>query len=425
MPYDLFISYSRRNDEPQKQGDSRGWVTALRDEILADQRRFSAEPLRIFFDTEAIRSMDDWRHRILEGLRHSRILLVCLSPDYFRSEYCRMEWEEYLKRQVHALMGHDSIAPVYFVEVPGSDEQGDDDAFAKWVAKIKPWLDSVMRSNFTDLRPWFPHGVEALRDVAVREKLADLGTSLWERIQRARRATGVPGNLRRPNPHFIGRHAELLQLHENLALGAVGVVTAVHGLGGQGKTELATAYAHGSADSYPAGLWVLSAEGKREMLPLFGELCAELQIPLTTGPDETADQRGRRALAELRRRVLKAAPSDQGKGAACLVILDNVSDPFLLAEPQLAHIPREHWLRVVVTTREGPERFPASRQKSLAFIAVDALSVDDAARLIEDHQPDGQWPPASAAADAAAAREIARELGGFTLAVESVAIYLA
>ena len=448
MPYELFLSYSRKDNltrplpatphstipNPQ----AKGWVTALRDEILADHRRFSTEPLRIFFDTSEIRDMDDWRHRILTGLRESKILLVCLSPDYFKSPPCLWEWEEYLKRQVHALMGHDSVAPVYFVEAPNSDEQLNA-AWAEavgrkvvtpadrpaWEKKWKAWHEATLdRPNRVDLKPWFPQGVEALRETAVREKLAALGTSLWERIQRARRATSVPGNLRRLNPHFIGRRTELRQLHENLALGAVGVVTAVYGLGGQGKTELATAYAHGWADCYPAGLWVLGAEGKNEILPLLGELCVELSIPLTTGPDETADVRGRRVLAELKLRATEAAARDPDKGAACLVILDNVSEPALLAEPQLAHIPREDWLRVVATTREGPEKFPASRQKSLAFIAVDALADDDAARLIEDRQPDAQWPAATAAGDATAARALARELGGFTLAVESVAIYL-
>jgi hypothetical protein len=288
MPFELFISYSRKDNVPQKAGDPTGWVTALHAEILADHRRFSTEPLRIFFDTSEIKDMNDWRHRILEGLRDSRILLVCLSPDYFKSDYCRWELEEYIQRQVHQLMGFDSFAQVYFVEVPGVAEQD----------MARGWYELLRRTNYTDLRPWFPHGTEALREAAVREKIASLGTSLWERIQRARRATGVPGNLRRLNPHFIGRRTELRQLHENLALGAVGVVT----------------------------------------------------------------------------------------------------------------------------TREGPEKFPASRQKSLAFIAVDALTEDDAARLIEDHQieTNGQWPAATAAADAAA-REIARELGGFTLAVESVA----
>ena len=41
----------------------------------------------------------------------------------------------------------------------------------------------------------------------------------------------------------------------------------MQGLGGQGKTELAVAYAHGGADSYPGGLWSLGAEGALELLP--------------------------------------------------------------------------------------------------------------------------------------------------------------
>jgi tetratricopeptide (TPR) repeat protein len=422
--YELFISYSRKDDVPRKPLDSKGWVTALRDEILADHRRFSTEPLRIFFDTDAIRSMDDWRHRILRGLRESRILLVCLSPNYFHSEYCRMEWDDYLQRQVHALIGHESMASIYFVDVPGSDAQGDAAAFARWLAAIEPWLDGVMRSNFTDLRPFFPDGLAALRNEEVRRRLDALGSSLWKHIKRARRASGVPGNLSRLNPHFIGRRTELRQLHENLELGAVGVVTAINGLGGQGKTELAIAYARGWADSYSAGLWVLGGEGKKEILPLLGELCADLALPLSAGADETADQRGRRVLAELERRTREARARDPDDRAACLILLDNVSEPALLADPQLAQLPREDWLRIVVTTRLGQHELPASRQESLAFVAVDALDLDDAARLIESHQPDARWPAATASADAVAAREVARELGGFTLAVESVAIYL-
>ena len=81
---------------------------------------------------------------------------------------------------------------------------------ARWEARWKGWREATLgRPNRVDLKPWFPHGIEALREAAVREKLAALGTSLWERIQRARRATGVPGNLRRLNPHFIGRQTEL------------------------------------------------------------------------------------------------------------------------------------------------------------------------------------------------------------------------
>ena len=416
LTYEIFISYSREDDKPPHAGDSNGWVTALRDEILVDHRRFSTEPLRIFFDTDEIRGMDDWRHRILDGLRHSRILLVCLSPNYFDSEYCRWEWEEYARRQVHALMGNESITSVYFVEVPGSDEQANTQELRKWVAE-------VMRPNFTDLRPWFPHGTETLRDQAVRKHIEALGTSLWDRIQRARRATGIPGNIRRVNPYFVGRRTELRQLHENLACGAVGVVTAVHGLGGQGKTELAIAYAHGWADFYPGGLWVLNAEGIKEMLPLIGELTQspELDIPPSAGSYETAEQRGRRVLFELKRRALVVREHDPDRGASCLLLLDNVSEPDLLSEPQLAGLPREPWLQVVATTRLGEDVLPASQQKSLAFVAVDALNEEDALALLRDHQKHQKW---ASKEDEDAARKIVRELGGFTLAIESVALHL-
>ena len=80
--FEIFLSYSRRDNAVPNGAspDAKGWVTALRDHILEDHRRFSTEPLRFFFDAA---DMDDWRHRILNGLRSSKILLVCLSQIIF------------------------------------------------------------------------------------------------------------------------------------------------------------------------------------------------------------------------------------------------------------------------------------------------------------------------------------------------------
>src|SRR4051812_18439501 len=107
--YDIFISYARKDNRPIPDSYPHGWVTGLCEYLRADHRRFSTEPLQIFVDTQEIKDMDDWRHRILGALRRSKIILVCLSPSYFASQTCRWEWEEYLKRQVHQLMGSDSI----------------------------------------------------------------------------------------------------------------------------------------------------------------------------------------------------------------------------------------------------------------------------------------------------------------------------
>jgi hypothetical protein len=66
---ELFISYARADNRPIRETYPHGWVTALRDHILADQRRYSTEPLRIFFDIHEIHDMDDWRHRICSAPR--------------------------------------------------------------------------------------------------------------------------------------------------------------------------------------------------------------------------------------------------------------------------------------------------------------------------------------------------------------------
>ena len=90
--FDIFLSYSRKDNVPldgSLGSEAIGWVTALHRHILEDQRRFSTEPLNLFFDQHDIRDMDDWRQRIQAGLRSSKILLVCLWPNYFASEYCR------------------------------------------------------------------------------------------------------------------------------------------------------------------------------------------------------------------------------------------------------------------------------------------------------------------------------------------------
>jgi hypothetical protein len=36
---------------------------------------------------------------VLDGIRSTRLLLVCLSPNYLESEYCAWEFNEYLKHE--------------------------------------------------------------------------------------------------------------------------------------------------------------------------------------------------------------------------------------------------------------------------------------------------------------------------------------
>ncbi|OWK43756.1 tetratricopeptide repeat protein [Fimbriiglobus ruber] len=409
--YELFVSYARKDNRPIPETFPHGWVVALKDFILADHRQYSPAPLRVFFDTDEIRDMDDWRNRILGALRRSKVMLICLSPNYFASQPCRWEWEEYQARQHHKLMGSDSHATVYFVEVPGTNEQ-----------ENARRLDALMEKNFTDLRPWFPAGAAAMQEEAVRQRLAVLGQSLWERIDRARRALTVPGNVRGMTPYFVGRNRELADLHRLVGVGKIGLVTAVHGLGGQGKTELAVAYARSYADSYNVGLWWLPAEGKKDLLPLLGELAWVPEFGYTPSEAERNDgeKLGRAVLLELHRRAEAARERDPAKAPAALILLDNVSEPTLLASTQLSRLRKADWLRVIATTRLDPRPLDPVG-KALGQVLVDSLDPDTALWLIREHLPGESFRTPRDEADA---REIVRELGGFTLAVEQVAVFL-
>jgi len=172
MSYDLFISYSRRDNQE-------GRITQLVDRIKQDFAEFAHRDLVTFFDQHEIHGMQDWRQRILQGLRESHLLLACLSPTYLKSEYCEWEMVEYLKYEVGHLHGFNGVAPIYYVQVPGWDDKDFGQHCAAWVAELR------RRQNF-DLRPWSQEGEQALQEAAVRELSATLAPTL-ERLVPAER----------------------------------------------------------------------------------------------------------------------------------------------------------------------------------------------------------------------------------------------
>lgn len=81
MRYDIFISYSRRdNDKAQ--------VSRLVERIKQEFEGFTQRPLKPFFDTSEISGGDYWQDKLLKGLKDSRLMLACLSPEYLKSQWC-------------------------------------------------------------------------------------------------------------------------------------------------------------------------------------------------------------------------------------------------------------------------------------------------------------------------------------------------
>jgi tetratricopeptide (TPR) repeat protein len=401
MPYDLFISYSRRDNE-------QGRITQLVERIKTDFAPFAKRELVPFFDQQEIHGMQDWRQRILQGLRESRLLLACLSPAYLKSEYCEWEFVEYLKYEIGHLHRFNGIAPIYLVEVPGWESKEFEQQCAAWIAELRK------RQHF-DLRPWHDQGEEALRETAVQERMGKLNRQIVQTITRGERAEKSLGNVDAHNPHFIGRTANLRMLRDNfIKPGHIGVVTAVNGVGGLGKTALAIEYAHAFADEYGGGRWQVRCAGKDDLRLALAELATPIGFEFTDDEKKNADLQFERTRRELKKLADACEPH------RCLLLLDNVDRPGLLDPAPVARLNGGDWLHVLATTRLGEnELHGAHRDRS--FLAIDELPSDDALALIESYQPDGRF---CSDAERDAAREIVRLLGCFTLAVESAAVYL-
>ena len=371
MPYDLFISYSRHDNE-------QGRITQLVERIKTDFAPFAKRELVPFFDQQEIHGMADWRQRILQGLRESRLLLACLSPAYLRSEYCEWEFVEYLKYEIGHLHGFNGVAPIYFVEGPGWDSKDFEQQCAAWIAELRK------RQHF-DLRPWHDQGEEALRETAVQERMGKLNRQIVQTITRGERAEKSLGNVDAHNPHFIGRTANLRMLRENFVTpGHIGVVTAVNGVGGLGKTALAIEYAHAFADEYGGGRWQVRCAGKDDLRLALAELATPIGYEFTDDEKKNADLQFERTRRELKKLADARAPH------RCLLLLDNVDQPGLLDPAQVARLNGGDWLHVIATTRLGEnELHGAHRDRS--FLAIDELPPDDALALIESYQPDGRF----------------------------------
>jgi transcriptional regulator with XRE-family HTH domain len=114
--------------------------------------------------------------------------------------------------------------------------------------------------------------VKAARGRAAPEDvLAALQRPGGRENQTVPRAWNIPAR----NPAFTGRDGLLAAVRECLQAGQAGVVQALYGMGGVGKTQLAAEYAHRFAESYDLAWWI-----NAEQDALIGDQVAELGTAL-------------------------------------------------------------------------------------------------------------------------------------------------
>jgi predicted ATPase/class 3 adenylate cyclase len=132
---------------------------------------------------------------------------------------------------------------------------------------------------------------------------------------------------------FVGRREPLSELARRLDAGAR--LVSVLGLGGTGKTRLATRFGWRSLGEYPGGVWFCDLSEARGLDGIVHAVAQGLDVPL--GKDDPVIQLGH-------------AIAGRGK---CLVILDNIEQVARHAEETLGRwLNRASTAHFLVTTRE-------------------------------------------------------------------------
>lgn len=96
-----------------------------------------------------------------------------------------------------------------------------------------------------------------------------------------------------------------------VALDKVGMLTAITGLDGVGKTTLAIEYSHAFAHEYPGGCWQVRCHGREDLRVALASLVGarDLACDFTEEEKRSLDRGFERVLGELKQRADSAKPS--------------------------------------------------------------------------------------------------------------------
>ena len=213
-------------------------------------------------------------------------------------------------------------------------------------------------------------------------------------------------------PNFTGRAAELSRLRDNLfSRQSPHVhVQVISGMGGIGKTELATEYIHRNIDTYEI-IWWIRAEHEDRVRDALVKLGQRLELR-----QATADSARDRTVAA----VLETLQS--GTWPSWLLVFDNAANPFDLQKYIPASGPKGH---VIITARQPnwPSYIVADSIEVWPF--TDAESVSFLRHTVPSLAQESRVDAAEDTRRVSEARRLAMTLGHLPIAVEHAAAYLA
>ncbi len=326
----------------------------------------------------------NWIQSMQAGTRDARHTIAILSEDYLESVFGGAEWQaawasdpQGINRKLLTIRVTACDRPGLLAGVVGVDLFGLAEAAA--TTRLRGMIAAALAGRAKPVTaPDFPGAGRAMPRAA---RFPGELPQVWK----------VPAR----NPNFTGRGPELDAVARGLAARSTVTVHSVRGMGGVGKTQLATEYANAHAGDYEVVWWIAAAE-PASIADQFTALAAQLglDLDLVTDPE-----------------TLHAQVQDRLRSVSgWLLVFDNANaveeiQPWLPAGPLPAGIAGH----VIVTTRRGG--FAAIGR----VMDLDVIDLPDAVRLLRARVPDlGQD----------VGEQIAEELGRLPLAVEQAAAYM-
>jgi hypothetical protein len=106
--YDVFFSYKRDRE-------SDAWHERVKAKLeFWLKQELQNQNVRIFFDTEEIRTGARWRQKLADALKQSRCIACVWSPLYFQSKWCVSEWMTFVRRE--ELTKRDLVMPASYFD---------------------------------------------------------------------------------------------------------------------------------------------------------------------------------------------------------------------------------------------------------------------------------------------------------------------
>lgn len=251
--------------------------------------------------------------------------------------------------------------------------------------------------DFMDLPQRLPPGAPAARPKDWMESMPRTPHRIW--------SNEIPS----PKPNFTGRAAELERLRDNLMSRQPPHVQVISGMGGIGKTELATQYIHRNIDTYEI-IWWIRAEHQDRVRDALVKLGQRLELRQAT----TDSARDRTVTA-----VLETLQS--GRWSSWLLVFDNAANPLDLQKYMPASRPEGH---IIITARQP--NWPSSIVADTIPIApfTVAESVSFLRRTVPSLADGSGLTAAEDTRRISEATRLATTLGHLPIAVEHAAAYL-